>query len=551
MKRTMIGIAILAGLALTAVADGPLEVWTVDPIVKVFQDAKPTRTKEAFVEVARGEYASIQVVVRSGKAITGLTSSVDPLTLEGGGATLTPHDPRFVGYVPVNNPTTKPSKDQLRVPPALFPDPLLEVDQVDVDAGNAQPIWVTVKIPLDAQPGLYKGTLNIAATVGGSAAKASFPLSVHVYPVTIESTRLWVTNWFGINAAIKDAETQEYDDLVRAYARNMAEHRQNVALINTMGLANFGVNDQGALTVDFSRFDKMVEIFMEEGMCRRIEGGHIAGRRKGWTSDFRINIREVKDGKVAARRAEPDSDEARQFYSFYFPALVAHLKEKGWLDIYMQHLADEPIATNADTYQEMGKLVEAYGPELRTIDASHTTQLVGAIDIWVPQTNYLHKDYDFYQERQKAGDEVWMYTCVVPQEEYANRFIELPLIKTRLLHWINFRYNATGYLHWGYNKWRKDPYKDLTPPFWARGTLPAGDAWIVYPGKGKPWDSIRWEAMRDGIDDHELLSMLADRDPKAAHKIAKRHIRDFDKYNTSPKKFRATRRKLLKELTED
>ncbi|MCZ7640085.1 MAG: DUF4091 domain-containing protein [Verrucomicrobia bacterium] len=141
-------------------------------------------------------------------------------------------------------------------------------------------------------------------------------------------------------------------------------------------------------------------------------------------------------------------------------------------------------------------------------------------------------------------------TCVFPQGEYANRFIEQPLIKTRLLHWINFRYGITGYLHWGYNHWTSDsPFTHTTRAHGGPAYLPAGDPWIVYPGKDGPLDSIRFEAMRDGIADHELLCQLGERDAALAERLARQHVQAFDRYDTDVAQFRATRRELLRSLS--
>jgi hypothetical protein len=553
MTSLFTAIAVALTASVPTAAGSPLEAWAVDPLVKVFQDAEPIARTVASTDAVRGEHASLQVVVRSSAELKGLSARVTPLALQGGGGSLRAREPRFVGYVPIENATAKPASDQLRAIPAMYPDPLLEVERVDVAAGNAQPVWVTVWVPGDAKPGLYQGILEVSGTTRGAEVSVKYPLAVRVYPVTVGRTRLWLTNWFGISHQLLDVhpepESEEFYELFRRYARNMAEHRQNVALVNTLGLTKITVDEDGKFEFDFSKFDKYVNLLIEEGVIGRIEGGHIGGRKGGWPSDFRIGVYKVKDGKAVRTGADPTSPEADNFYSQYLPALVAHLKEQGWFDIYMQHLADEPVVTNADSYRDIGTLVHKYAPEIRTIDASHAVELVEAINIWVPQLNYLHKDYEFYRERQEAGDEVWMYTCVVPQGEYANRFIELPLMKVRLLHWINFRYGATGYLHWGYNKWRGDPFKDLTPPFWARSTLPAGDAWIVYPGTDGPWDSIRHEAMRDGVVDHELLCMLAEKDLLGAHEIAARHVLDFDKYDIDVERLRANRRELLERLS--
>ncbi len=532
-----------------------MHVWPVDPLMKVFPDAKPSQARIARAEVARGEHATLQIVVRADAPLSGLSASAAPLTLAEGSAKLAARRLRFVGYVPVDRPTQTPPKDQLRKPPADYPDPLLEKERIDVPAGRAQPIWITIPVPVDSAPGLYRGALHVRARLAGQTTRATCPIEVEVFPVTVEDSRLRVTNWFAMHARHMEIdpkpETPEYYALLRRYARNMADHRQNVAIISPLSLARFQPGNDGKLLIDFSQFDKWVTIFQEEGVIGLIEGGHIGGRKKGWDSPLVVTIREVIDGKIRSRRVDPASAEADAFYARFFPALVRHLKAKGWLDIYTQHLADEPIASNIKSYRAMARLARKYAPELKIIEACHTKDLVGAIDVWVPQLNYLHRDFQHYRERRRAGDQVWFYTCVFPQGEYANRFIEQRLIKTRLLHWINFRYGITGYLHWGYNWWTaQDPFTHLTRPHGGPPYLPAGDAWIVYPGKDGPLDSIRHEAMRDGIADYELLMMLKERSPALAKRLVEKHILDFDKYNTDVEAFRATRRELLEGLSK-
>jgi len=84
----------------------------------------------------------------------------------------------------------------------------------------------------------------------------------------------------------------------------------------------------------------------------------------------------------------------------------------------------------------------------------------------------------------------------------------------------------------------------------GKNYLPAGDSWIVYPGKDGPLDSIRHEAMRDGIADYELLSMLAERDKEAAMRLASKHILAFDQYDCDVSHFREARRQLLRALSQ-
>lgn len=554
-------ISMVAGACLWALPpvhgeEAGLTVWPVDPLVKVFRDAAPVTSGTALAEVARGEHATLQLVVQSASAVEALRAEVGRLVSEADPqATLEGAQVRFVGYVPVDRPIQQPPADQLRKPPADFPDPLLEQETIDVAAGQAQPVWITLAVPAATEPGVYRGSVRLTGKVNGQEKSATLPVEIRVFGVTVGKTRLWVTNWFAMQwqhmTIAPKPDSPEYWTLLRRYARNMADYRQNVALISPLALAEFKSKPGGSLEIDFSRFDRWVDIFIEEGVVGLIEGGHLGGRVGDWNSAFVVQIREVNGDAVSGKSVDPASAEADRFYAQFFPALVNHLREKGWLSQYVQHLADEPIQENIASYQAIAALVRKYAPELRTIDALHTKELAGAVDVWVPQLNYFHRDFPYYQQRQQEGDEVWFYTCVFPQGEYANRFIEQPLLKTRLLHWLNYRYGATGYLHWGYNHWRQeDPFTHSTPAHGGPPYLPAGDSWIVYPGADGPLASIRFEAMRDGIVDHELLSMLGERNADAARRLAAQHILDFDRYDGNLEHFRATRRELLSLLSQ-
>lgn len=70
----------------------------------------------------------------------------------------------------------------------------------------------------------------------------------------------------------------------------------------------------------------------------------------------------------------------------------------------------------------------------------------------------------------------------------------------------------------------------------------------MYPGKDGPLDSIRFEAMRDGIADYALLQALSERDAAGAQALAKKLILDFDRYNADVSAFRAVRHDLLLRL---
>jgi hypothetical protein len=413
---------------------------------------------------------------------------------------------------------------------------------------------VTVKIPLDAHPGAYRTSAKVVAD--GEA--VIFPLTLNVYAAKVERTRLWVTNWFQHDrgfAPMPEQFTPEFWQMLRLYARDMAAHRQTVARTVPLELAQYKYDASGRMSVDFSRMDQWVRIFIEEGVIGRIEGQQFGWREGDWQSQFVVSIYVPdENGKIVEKRVKPASAEAEQFYSQFLPALQNHIEQRGWLDLWTQHLADEPETGHLGSYRAIAQLVKKHAPRLRRMEALLTKDVEGLVELWIPILEMLHKDFTYYKKMQASGVELWYYTSWAPEGEYANRTIQLPLIKTRLLPWINYRYGVTGFLHWGYNFWKKDPdpQKVIEAAYGTgRPDAVAGDAWIVYPRRNGLGviSSIRWEAQRDGCEDHELLSQLGERDPEAAQRLAAKHVRDFNSYETGVATFRQTRRELLQLLS--
>ncbi len=533
---------------------------SVEPLEKIFKETAFFREIEPVVHVARGEHASFQWVVRSlEEFVSDLKLEVVDLSFESN--SLSDVKIGYVGYVSVGRNTPNHSRDKLNPISGLYPDPILENESIDLMANETQPIWVTIEIPVDSKPGMYEGKVRLTGEMDGQHFEINRPIQVKVYPVTVEKTRLWVTNWYNTSPSnIKhvmggvDVEpySEDYWSFVRMLASKMAEYRQNVSIISPLRLSEFGFDENGNYTIDFTNFDKTVDIFIEEGVVGRIEGGHIGTRAGGWVSDFVVFAPVIEQDTTYFKKFSIKNDTARAFYSAFIPALSKHLKEKGWEGIYMQHLMDEPTPANVDTYIEVADFIDQLAPEIKIVEACHSKDVNKTVDIWVPQLDYMHIDYDFYKERAEQGDEIWFYTCLNPKGEYANRFIELPLIKTRILHWINYRFNIPGYLHWGFNFWRGgNPFDESTAIQLESGTiLPGGDAWICYPGDRKILSSIRLEAMRDGIVDYELLSMLGEKNPEEAAEMARQVVYRFDYYDINIKAFRQKRQRILRLLSE-
>ena len=531
----------------------------VDPLEKVLVEASYFPPKEAISEVVRGENATLQFVVRSQYSITDLRVNVSEA--RDGEKNLPASKAGFVGFVKVGRSIWDYSRDRIVSSSGYYPDPVIEQETINVDFGNTQPIWISIPVAVNAEKGLYKGMVTVSGRIGNKTFSMSKDYSVKVYPVTVEKTSLWVTNWFSIDTAqLKWMNggksivpfSEQHWEFIRTIAKKMAEYRQNVAIISPMGLSDF-TYESGKWKTDFTKFDKVVDIFIKEGVIGRIEGGHIGGREGNWTSQFVVLVPNRENDPKKMFDNLPISDpRAQEFYREFIPALRDHIKEKGWDKMYIQHIADEPIPENVKSYIEIAEFVRKLAPEFKFIDACHSKDLGGMLDVWVPQLDYMNRDYEFYNKQQQNGKEIWFYTCLNPKFEYVNRFIELPLLRTRYMHWVNFKYNIPGYLHWGLNYWSLgDPFGEQTGIQYEGGNvLPGGDSWIIYPKDGKLFSSIRYDAMRDGIVDYELFRMLEKKNPEAAKDIIDKVIFTFERYDNNIEAFRVHRRHLMELLSE-
>ena len=529
----------------------------VDPLQKIFKETAFFDTLEPVADVARGEHASFQFVIRSAKTIRRLRVS---LTQFSKNESLFEHNTfiGFVGYTRVGRPLPNPPKDKLNPISGFYPDPIFDTTAMDLRYLTTQPIWVSINIPETQEPGEYTGLLRVKGEIDGKDFSFTRQFTVNIYPVTIQRTSLWVTNWFGLNKnqLMKLSDGKDSVEFGLGYwkwlhvaAKKMKAYDQNVVMTPIFSLTGFSVKDS-LFRFDFSLLDRFVQTFIEEGTIGRIEGGHLGGRIGNWYGQFGVYTPYLLNDTIRFKNIPLSNPEARNFYKQFIPALVTHLKEKGWDSIYLQHICDEPEPGNEKSYAEIAAYIKSLAPGLKLIDAVHSHGVNNLIDVWVPQLDCFDSAYSFYRERKESGNEIWFYTCLAPQGDYANRFIELPLIKTRILHWINFRFGATGYLHWGWDFWSENSLEETSGIIPEAGNImPGGDAFITYPGRGEILSSIRLEAMRDGIVDYELLRMLEKKYPAAAREICRQVVYDFAKYDTDIRSFRVKRKQILQLLS--
>jgi len=505
--------AAAACIVLCAVAHGRPDVWVPDPMEKVLRnDAAPQAPSQSIsMQAAGGEYESAQICVRSDGALPRVRIALSDLRGDGGLIGAGQLAWNVVGYVPLRrNSYAIPAGELCCTAPTDVPDPLLPGEPVDLEANQTQPFWLTVQVPRGTPAGEYSGT----ATVQWDGGEVPVALNLTVWPFSIpEEQHLTFTNWIDAGRLAKQYGVEAYSDgfwdFLARYAQAANEHYQNVLWLS-LGVVGITQDAGGQFTFDWRAFDRWVEVVTENGCGRLIEISPIGSWANGWEStEIGLHSYAVSPANGEAKRMT-----AEEVLPSLLPALEAHLRERGWLERTVLHIADEPAVHHAASWREKSRWVHSLAPGIRRIDAIEAPDFGEDLEVWVPKLNHLYNWQDHYERAADAGAEMWFYTCCHPTGVFPNRFLDQPLIKTRILQWYNWRYDLSGYLHWGLNFWDADPFHSPGPD-----SLPPGDCWIIYPGAEGPLSSLRWEALRDGFEDYEYLWLLTDLRRLVAEKL--------------------------------
>ena len=482
------------------------EVGVDSPLRKVFGTASDFTGQTgvpARISLARGEYESVQVVILTKEEpLHSVDVSASDLTGPGGtklpASAVTIH---LVGYVEVTN---HPEKDETTG--QWWPDPLLANAPFGVEALHAQPVWITVHAPTNARAGQYQGFFTIAPQ---GLPETRLPLQVTVWDFELSPENHLKTTFplFWHRREVSGSEFGQWAAFALSYRLG----------IMTVGWGMDGVTLTSQIRrtdtgYDYSRIDADVQFCFSRHMNSASMGDSPAG-------DF----------------AEEHTAERRRFLGDY----AAHLKQRGWLDMFYYKLQDEPSPQMYKVVRDQGASIKSIDPDIKRLcTVPIVPELIGFVDLWCPLT----PDYDKVKAEaaRRRGEEIWTYTCMAPLPPAPNiAFIRQDALGHRLLPWQCWELGADGYLYWGIKNW---PFvntgRDTTSAwswaeglksslaaqeqagkhwprlgwFTAEGGLPPGDGYLAYPGPGgMPLPSIRLECFRDGIEDYEYLYLLRQR----------------------------------------
>jgi hypothetical protein len=356
------------------------------------------------------------------------------------------------------------------------PDALLPLGEDISDSASASlTLWISLKIPPNCKPGLY--SLNLVITDRRDSIRVPVELRVYRFslpddlPITIFGGFWHQPGFFSKSAMVQPAEQVR---IIKQYYQSLREYKFN-ALGGSYPLS-LGKIQAGQKIEDFTTYHELLQFVLDDLRFKYFQ------------------IPKLRDWQAVSR---PDSSFSRQARIFY-PLYSDYLRRHGWENRALNYLVDEPRPPQYEAVVKAFALAKSLAPGIRTLSAGWrpSPEFAKVIDIWAYQAAHFREDET--KQFQRQGQEAWLYV---------NRLhaIGHPLAHQRLIGWLLYRYQFSGYLLWGVNYWPNNPW--TTPPgprdFFRRGTF-----YYPHPRTGLPVPTTRLESLRRGFQDYQYLVLL-------------------------------------------
>lgn len=434
------------------------------------------------VEMARNEWEGTQLVIFPRERLS-VRVQIEDLAHTDSGEAFPLEDTTIyqVGYVKTEDPQ-RYDVDYV----GWWPDPLLDQsEQPDgtliAEPYECMPVWISLKSQEDTTPGTYSGSV---ALYENGRRVAAIPLRVRVHDVTLPVSTTLPTAFSTYDhyiARIYGMEQLE-GEMQMKYYQFVADHR-----INPDNIYRGSPPD-----IDLLRYFDQRD---------QLNAFNIMQTGRGTLEDY-------TDERVAQMRAT-------------LTDYVARLEEAGLDDEAYLYGFDEVSADYYPAMLKVGRMLDEAIPQIPFMTTARdntygiASGLDDVVDIWVPLT--ASYDLEAAEAARERGREVWWYICIGPRHPYANWFVEYPAIEARLIWWMTYQHRAEGFLYYAMSRWPNQDQPitmdgtnrtNWNPQSWQTAN---GDGSLFCAGPEGPVTTIRFENIRDGLEDHELLTMLEKR----------------------------------------
>lgn len=510
--------------------------WTTPPSERVFKDSVvPLETGSGVkVYAAKNEFEPFQVIVRPA-ASGNVTVSIGDF---GGGISAEIYQVKYVNITEVS--------DSLgRTGP--YPDPLWPIANsatVSVTGGQNTAFWFSVSVPPTTAAGDY--TANVS--IGG----VSIPVVLHVFNFAIPdelhvASRMNFSHQAVLEKYSVPGTGSEYWMYVDKMKQFFIDHRLTPSSVLWSG----GLTSGGTFAepyIDYCATHHFVDndgIWGFEDPAERyldgtgLMGGQFSTAFNGGTgfstfmaAGFRHNDPAVDQRPSSfcgiSRSSSDWLNNPNSAYNTawfdYIAEMEDYLTSTGYLDEAYHYIANEPQdQADYNAVAWYSRYSHQAAPNLKLMVSEEPKPEIYAnpsypnahIDIWLPVLN----NYDpvvSHDRELNHDEETWVYFLHGTRPPYFNPItLDHPGIESKLTSWFLWKYRVRGIAYYSLNDWSVNPWTDpmtdghngdtfmLYPPSETNTAIPYGS------NGHRMVPSIRFELMRDSLEDYEYLYMLS------------------------------------------
>jgi len=361
------------------------------------------------------------------------------------------------------------------------PDVLIPVDGpfvVPYRQGESenQAIRVTAHVPEDLPAGRYEGALKVLFE---NRETIDAPMVVRVRNARIRKGSRFRTGLFSFThwRDVVSPGSESYGKLVESVFEDYARHRVSNGQPAPVRLDMRRIPTPPEL----EEFDRWARFWLDRGLALDC-----------------VLSTSYLDEKTAP--------EVLRFWNDY-------LKSKGWLETaYVRHVDESVKRIVAD-----GELVRRHAPELRTqstISSLHSVEELRTyepyIDIWMFSGLWRameRQDFrDFVARLRRQGKEVWSYI-------HGHVVLGAAPCAPRRFFWLAWGRELDGCGLWSTTYWALSGLHRVGEDYAVAQRYCGEAGMLFYPDRpqSRVYRSVRWEQVRDGLEDWELLRLTRER----------------------------------------
>lgn len=384
---------------------------------------------------------------------------------------------------------------------------VLDINQTQqVIARSTQPVWLNIRVPQDARPGTYQGTLTVS---GKNLPATSLQIKLQVLNRTLPSPQQWELNldlWQNPYAVARYYQvplwSKAHFDAMRPIMKMLADAGQYAITASIMHKPWNGQTEDhydsmvtrikkidGTWKYDYAVFDKWVEFMMNDvGINRLISCYTLIP----WKLQF--DYYDEATNRIQFIETKPGDAAYAEYWGSFLKDFSKHLRQKGWFEKTAISMDERPM----EAMRAAIKVIKDADPEFKITLAGNLHPEIQA-DLFYLSIPYGHKyPADILAQRAAKGQISTYYTCC--SEAFPNTFTFSAPAEAAWTAIHAVAGNYEGYLRWAVNSWTADPLRDSRFRTWA-----AGDTYSIYPG---PRSSIRFERLIEGLQDAEKIYQL-------------------------------------------